>query len=96
MNNVLTRILLHIVRGGNIVDNALAEQDGDVIDRLRALQAQHQDGTISVMEFDAAFVALNQEVDIVTCAHCKQAPARITLPDKRIVCGGCWLAGVRR
>lgn len=74
----------------------LAEQEVDVVQRLRTLIAQHQNGTISVMEFDAAFVALNQEVDIVTCAHCKQAPARITLPDKRIVCGACWLAGTRR
>ena len=74
----------------------MTTQTDDVIERLRILQAQHQAGTISVMEFDAAFVALNQEVDIVTCAHCKQAPARITLSDKRIVCGACWLAGTRR
>lgn len=78
------------------MESALAEQEVDIVQRLRTLIAQHQDGTISITEFDTAFAALNREVDILTCAHCKQAPARITLPDQRIVCGGCWLAGVRR
>jgi len=76
------------------MNNALTDQDGAIIDRLRALQAQHQAGAISITEFDTAFQALHREAGEL-CA-CGRDVVSLLADDGSSICAACWLAGAVR
>lgn len=67
---------------------ALASQDGDIVQRLRALQRQRQAGEITAVEFDRAYLALNREVDS-QCDRCGATPAPLRR-GRSIYCGRCY------
>lgn len=71
------------------------EQDNEIMQRLHALQAQHQAGTISATEYAAAFQALNQTVG-TPCACGRGMVSVQPLAGGPAICAACWLDGVRR
>jgi predicted membrane chloride channel (bestrophin family) len=71
----------------------MAEQDGEIITRLRKLQRQRRDGEIDAATFDTAYAALNAEVD--TLCACGRAAAVVRMRGQPSRCGWCVLEGTR-
>lgn len=64
------------------------DNDGDFVERLRKLQAQHQAGAISALEFDAAFRALDRAAG--TLCRCGRG-IRAVRQGRNAVCAQCYL-----